>query len=119
MSPTFFFSYASNDSDDRLDRFFAEVNGRVRKLIGTKQDGFRDVNRIKAGDQWDEKLIDALLDSRAMVCLFSPSYFNSGVCAQELQVFLDRRLEYKRKKGKLPSSIIPVLWQPTAIPLSL
>src|SRR6266700_3474739 len=110
MATPFFFSYASIDSDPTLDKFFAEVSGRVRKLMGINQDGFRDVVRIKAGDQWDQKLVDELTATNAMVCLFSPAYFNSVVCAQELQVFLERRLDYKKKKGKLPSSIIPVLW---------
>ena len=120
MAP-FFFSYAHNDAlDDYLDDFFDEVNKRVRFLTGTKEDGFRDSKKLRAGDQWSKELAGVLSTTPAMVCLFSPSYFASTVCAQELQVFMERRRKYMdANPAKTPSNIIPVLWQYSDIPLAL
>jgi hypothetical protein len=120
MAP-FFFSYAHNDAlDDHLDDFFDEVNKRVRYLLGTKVDGFRDSVKLRAGDEWSKDLAAELATTPAMVCMYSPSYFRSQVCAQELAVFLERRKNYIHDNpGKRPSNIIPVLWQPCDIPLAL
>ncbi|MBZ5677176.1 MAG: toll/interleukin-1 receptor domain-containing protein [Acidobacteriia bacterium] len=121
MKP-FFFSYAHNDElgDGYLDEFFDEVNRRVRYLTGSREDGFRDTQAIRVGEQWSDELVDELSTSPAMVCLYSPSYFRSRVCSQELQVFLERRQQYiDQNPGKRPSNIIPILWQPDEIPWAL
>jgi hypothetical protein len=121
MPPPFFFSYAHNDAlDDKLLKFFTEVNKRVRMISGAKEDGFLDTARLKAGEEWSAQVVDALRTSPAMVSLYSPSYFQSTVCGQELQIFLERRHNYRlTHAGKRPGNIIPVLWQPEKIPLTL
>jgi hypothetical protein len=120
MAP-FFFSYAHNDAlDQHLEDFFDEVNKRVRFYTGTKVDGFRDKLDLRAGEEWSKELAAELAMTPALVCLYSPSYFQSKVCAQELQVFLERRRKYlDENPGKRPSNIIPVLWQPCDIPVAL
>ena len=124
MAAPFVFSYAHNDAigDSFVEDFFNEVNNRVRKLTGRSDDGFIDEERIRTGEVWSERLATELRASPAIVCLYSPSYFLSKVCALELQVFLDRRLLYRRQNpgaGPPPGAIVPVLWQPTSIALSL
>jgi hypothetical protein len=122
MPAPFFFSYAHNDtSDGHVDTFYDEVSRRVRFLTGRKEDGFRDVEKLRAGDEWSAELAAELCVSPAMVSLYSPSYFASTACAQEMQVFLERRARYRKLNvGKRPCSIIPVLWQPCdRIPWSL
>jgi hypothetical protein len=120
MAP-FFFSYAHNDAlDDHLDDFFDEVNKRVRFLTGTKADGFRDSKKLRAGEDWSRELAAELAVTPALVCLYSPSYFQSRVCARELQIFLERRRKYMEENpGKRPSNVIPVLWQPCEVPFAL
>jgi hypothetical protein len=116
MTP-FFFSYAHNDAldgtDGHLHKFYKELNELVRGLTGKSEDGFLDEKRLKAGDEWSKELADALCEAPVMVSVYSPSYFASTVCGQELQVFLERRSKYMEKNpGRRPSNIVPVLWQP-------
>src|SRR5205823_6042159 len=50
---------------------------------------------------------------KALVCMYSPSYFRSRVCSREMQVFLERREKYmEQNAGNPPVHIVPVLWQP-------
>lgn len=51
---------------------------------------FFDSEDIKTGDRWKEKLADALLRSRCLLCLWSPMYFQSHWCVAEWQAFLER-----------------------------
>jgi hypothetical protein len=119
----FFFSYAHNDTlAPHLDAFFKDLNTRVRLMTGTTTDGFRDDQKIRAGDVWSALVASELQTTPAIVCMYSPSFFNSQVCACEMQVFLERRAAYmNRQAGSLPANIIPVLWIPplTRIPVSL
>jgi TIR domain-containing protein len=118
----FFFSYAHNDAkgSPHLDAFFKEVSARVRFLTGAKEDGYRDEIGMRAGEVWSGALASQLNATRVLVALYSPSYFQSRVCARELQVFLERRRRYIRENvGKKPGNIIPVLWQVEPIPRSL
>lgn len=122
MPTPFFFSYAHNDAynDAQVQAFFTQVNKRVRFVTGLKTDGFIDKDRLQAGEEWKKAVVEELRAASAIVCLYSPSYFQSVVCGQELQVFLERRLQYMRlNPGKRPSNIIPVAWQPADVSLSL
>jgi hypothetical protein len=120
VASPFFFSYAHNDIDEHLTFFFEQVSARVRKLTGATEKGFRDTDDMRAGELWGPRLAAELNSCRALVALYSPSYFKSTVCARELQVFLERRRKYMRENvGRNPASIIPVLWQVGEIPRSL
>jgi hypothetical protein len=121
MPAPFFFSYAHNDAlDEHVDAFFSEVSKQVRYLTAAKEDGFRDTKDLRAGDLWSDRLADELRVSPAIVCLYSPSYFDSRICAREMQIFLERRAAYlQQNTGSRPSPIIPVLWQPGDTPWSL
>ncbi len=120
LAAPFFFSYAHNDVDDQLNYFYDELSSRVRKLTGVSLNGFRDTDDMRAGELWGTRLSAELNSCRALVALYSPSYFNSRICARELQVFLERRRKYMLEKtGRRPAAIIPVLWQVSEIPRSL
>jgi hypothetical protein len=120
VAAPFFFSYAHNDLDAHLSSFFDQVSDRVRKLTGVSVNGFKDTDDMRAGEEWGPRLAAELNSCRALVALYSPSYFNSRVCARELQVFLERRRKYMRERvGRRPAGIIPVLWQVSEIPRSL
>jgi hypothetical protein len=117
----FFFSYAHNDArDEHLLAFLKKLNVWVRGLSGVAEDGFCDKLDIRAGEKWSDELVDELKSGAVMVCMYSPSYFQSGICGREMQVFLERRHEdVLARSGSPPASIIPVLWLPTEIPDSL
>jgi len=51
---------------------------------------FVDEDSIEVGDRWPEKLKEALKLSRCMVCIWSPSYFQSSWCVSEWRSFLER-----------------------------
>jgi hypothetical protein len=60
-----------------------ERGGREAKL-------FVDEDSIEVGDRWPDKLKEALRLSRCMVCVWSPSYFQSSWCVSEWKSFLAR-----------------------------
>jgi TIR domain-containing protein len=60
-----------------------ELGGREPKL-------FVDEDSIETADRWPEKLREALRLSRCMVCVWSPSYFQSRWCVSEWRSFLAR-----------------------------
>jgi len=121
MARHFLFSYEHNEAiDDRLDEFFTILNLWVRGLTGINEDGFRDDEDLRSGEVWSKALVKELRASPAIVCVYSPSYFKSTVCASELQVFLERRQKHMREHvGSQPANIVPLLWQPASVPPSL
>ena len=48
---------------------------------------FYDSEDIRTGMRWRQKIATALLESRCMVCLWSPLYFRSKWCVAEWQTF--------------------------------
>jgi hypothetical protein len=119
----FLLSYARRDSkiaklrddgkpllpDPHFEAFLQRLNQKV--VIHTGRSGFVDETKIRAGDDWPEKLAEALSTAQTMVCLYSPSYFMSEHCGKEMQLFLERRRNYIRTKfGKAPANIIPLIW---------
>lgn len=60
-----------------------ELGGRPAKI-------FVDEDCIELGDEWPEALKLAVRRSRCMVCIWSPSYFQSSWCVSEWRSFLER-----------------------------
>src|ERR1700680_2375090 len=69
----FFFSYARDDSDEKLERFFKDLSDEVRiqKGLDAKASliGFRDTRSIKTGDDWPTEMKQALQTSRVLVSI--------------------------------------------------
>lgn len=55
---------------------------------------FIDSEDIRTGDRWKDKLSDALLRSRCLLCLWSPMYFQSQWCVAEWQTFMEREEKF-------------------------
>jgi hypothetical protein len=118
MAPYFFFSYARENDDALLRRFFTELENEVANLPGgpLAQAGFID-NEQTRGTEWNHTLEEALATTRVMVCMYSPVYFQKPYCGIEMEVMLRRRRTYQKEKPNAqPSNIIPVLWWPCENP---
>ncbi|MCW5983062.1 MAG: toll/interleukin-1 receptor domain-containing protein [Bryobacteraceae bacterium] len=58
---------------------------------------FLDLDSIETGEHWPDRLRDALRTSRRMVCVWSPSYFQSAWCVSEWKSFLERERRLKMR----------------------
>lgn len=108
----FFLSYARNDADEQLDRFFADLCKHVSQRLGlsnARRTGFRDVREIESGDRWPDELSRVLSTCRVFLALYSPSYFKSEYAGKEWSAFYSRIINQASLAHPL---IIPVLWLP-------
>jgi len=123
MSYSFFFSYASEDdrnSQGRVRWFFDRLYEKLKIAHGRVDDPFFAPRGIEPAENWREALQSALNSSAILVCLQSPLYFDSRICGQELEAFLQRRKFFRKAGGDPPDCIIPILWHPlTSVPKPL
>src|ERR1051325_4475874 len=107
MGAWFFFSYARQDRDDRLDRFYKELSKNVRlaKQLREDETAFFDQRSIEVGDVWTEKLREGLRTARVLVAICAPAYLASEYCGKELQACIDRI-----PAGAQSTAIFPVIW---------
>lgn len=87
-----FFSYKRHDLTLSWTR---EVSQRLtlwltEELGGIPARVFVDESCIEIGDKWPDSIKHALKHSRCMVCVWSPSYFQSPWCVSEWRSFLAR-----------------------------
>ncbi|HEX2209439.1 MAG TPA: TIR-like protein FxsC [Longimicrobium sp.] len=111
----FFFSYAREDHDQYLERFYEELSEEVRVRTGQNPPGFIDQQRIQVGEQWTQALFEALQTSRVLVAIYSPTYFGRPTCGREWGVFNLRQQAYReqfKRPDYTPPVILPVLWAP-------
>lgn len=112
----FFLSYARDDSDTYLRKFFEDLckETALRERLLDGEIGFFDTEAIQTGDFWQENLERALGTSRVLIGLCSPAYVNSEYCGKEFQAFRERVDSYVRQKrpAEAPRLILPILWGP-------
>lgn len=53
---------------------------------------FKDDREILSGSEWEKSIMKSLLNSRIMVAVLSPKYFNSEWCIREFQMFHYRQI---------------------------
>ncbi len=94
--PTFFFSHARQDRETPgkyLSRFFEDLEIKLAQWAGVslkeKRLGTID-SRLRMTEDWDAELSRGLSNSRALVAVLTPLYFNRPNCGKELAVFLLR-----------------------------
>jgi hypothetical protein len=115
----FFTSYARLDnSDAKLGDTVKKIEGRVRALMGAAADvniAFFDADDLRTGQEWEVRLGDTLKEAKIIVCMCSPTYVNSAYCAKEFEVFR-RRLIAAADQARGKVAIVPVVWEPGALP---
>lgn len=120
MQYLFFFSYASKNRDSYLMQFFEDLYRYVDLSMPLPANGetkvaFIDQRDIESGTEWNPALLEALQNSRMLVCAYSPHYFESDMCSREWHVFRLRHKSYRQNHPNYdaePIAIKPVMWFP-------
>lgn len=114
----FFFSYprAEARSDPYLMRFFDDLSKEICRLRGLDPEtrvGYRD-EVIDRGADWQRALMAGLTQSRTIVPLYMPSFYNSSDgCMRELELFESRMQGLQRRH----TVVKPVFWTTGAVPM--
>jgi hypothetical protein len=88
-----FTSYAQADREKHLEEFVTEFREQLGGLFGQVDRTtilFFDRDGVKAGDAWNETIIDAVRHAKVLICLMSPTYFGREWCGRELEMFSRR-----------------------------
>jgi F-box protein 11 len=113
-APKAFLSYAHAD-DDFLGGRIAALRDALQKAVrfrtGQPFDVFLDRDGIGLGQDWQDRLDEALAGARFLIPILSPSYLASGACRDELAKFL----ELERKAGR-KDLVLPILIEMVARP---
>jgi FxsC-like protein len=125
MSYSFFLSYAREDSraSTHLQEFYHNLATEVKKRSPALAEPFLEVEEIKTGEDWSERMKRALMTAKVLLCVVSPTYLTRDFCGKELAVFNERDLHYRKMLGddqlSRPPIILPVLWIPVKEPLPI
>jgi hypothetical protein len=100
-----FFSYRR---DAVSDAWHENLKNKLRFWVGEEADieevrVFFDKEEIRTGYRWREKIAKSLLESKCIVCIWSPQYFRSRYCVAEWLSF-HRRSELTNKNLVAPAS---------------
>src|SRR5437588_6624007 len=109
MSSWFFFSYARDDNKDGyLSTFYSDLCTEIHSVTNLSEEevGYLDLANNQLGDDWSERLKDALRTCKVLVSVCSPNYFNREYCGKEFQVCLDRQASRK----KTSTAMFSVIW---------
>ena len=91
--PAAFMSYVRfNDQHDdgQLSQFQERLAAEVRAQTGEEFPIFQDRNDIAWGQNWQQRIDEALDAVTLLVVIITPSLFRSPACRDEFQKFLDR-----------------------------
>jgi parallel beta-helix repeat protein len=92
-APAAFMSYVRfNDQHDdgQLSEFRDRLAAEVRAQTGREFAIFQDRNDIAWGQNWQQRIDEALDAVTLLVVIITPSLFNSPACREEVTRFLDR-----------------------------
>ena len=91
-APQAFLSYTRFDDEasyGAITRLREELERQVRAVTGDRGfEIFQDIDGIKFGENWPEKLDEALASVRFLIPVMTPSFFKSAPCRDELTKFL-------------------------------
>jgi FxsC-like protein len=115
--PVFFFSYAHQDWDDYLHRFYMDLDELVAARLGIEKTaaGFRDKFHIKLSAEWSRSLSVALWSCKVFIYVRTPRYFHSDYCGREWRIFTNRLEKFSKELNRpyeQPLLMLPLLWLP-------
>lgn len=78
----------------------------LRNELGRDPIIFWDRSGIASGDEWPLKLLSALAQSRCLIAIWSPAYFQSEWCRKELALMLARERHCGYRTLEKPGGLI-------------
>ncbi|WP_041939105.1 MULTISPECIES: toll/interleukin-1 receptor domain-containing protein [Frankia] len=117
MKSYFFVSYAAKEDRRWVQRFHADLEYELGRLVGSAVGGILDT-RPRPGMDADLALAAGAGRIRSMVALCSDPFFKDGWCGREWEVF-GARVENFSKAGatRLEDGFLRVLWRSTHDPV--
>ena len=103
--PVAFISYVRSDDvhdSGRITELRQRLEGEVKMQTGRVFDIFQDRNDLKWGQQWKERIEDALFGVTFLIPIVTPSYFQSEACKKEFDTFLIRERALGENRLILP-----------------
>jgi hypothetical protein len=101
------FSYSHSDAEvdpNIVEAFSSELEKRVdAKLVNAKFEIWRDNEKLRAGDYWDECIETAIISVHVFIILLTPKWISSDYCRNEFETF--RKAESARNSGRY---VIPI-----------
>ena len=89
-----FISYAhTDDTGGTITALVDEIKARQQRIDGQPMRIFFDREGIRDMDDWEMRILTALRQSRVMIAMLSPAYFESEYCRKEWAWFVDRETE--------------------------
>jgi hypothetical protein len=86
-----FFSYTHFDAEidpDLVDALTTRLARSVTaNLTNARFEIWRDVNNLRTGQRWDDRIGDAVRSSHVFLVLMTPKWFESDYCRKEYQIF--------------------------------
>ena len=91
-----FISYAhADDRDENREKVAAlveAIKADYLRVTGAALNVFFDTHAIRSMDDWEAKIHTGLRQSRMMVAVLSPSYFQSVFCRREWEIYVETEL---------------------------
>lgn len=88
-----FVSYGQSDNKDgSVTALIESIQKAHERFVPTKPlKIFFDLWGIRNSDEWDRRIHRGLIESKAMLAVLSPSYFNSEWCRREYDTFVEQQ----------------------------
>lgn len=101
--PVAFMSYVHSDNKyKRLTKFHKHLSDELEAQSGEEFPIFMDRKDIKWGQNWRERIEEALDAVTFFIPIITPKFFNSIECREELEQFLKREKKLRRKNFIFP-----------------
>jgi len=102
-----FFSYNHSDAEvdpHIVEAFSSELEKRVdAKLVNARFEIWRDKEKLRAGDYWNESIQTAIISVHIFIILLTPKLISSEYCRNEFEIF--KKVESARNAG---GYVIPI-----------
>lgn len=101
--PAAFMTYAHLDNKyGHLTTFCERLSDQVQMQLGYEFPIFQDRKDIQWGQNWRQRIEDSLDEVTFLIPIITPGFFNSGVCREEFERFVEREKRLKRNDLILP-----------------
>jgi F-box protein 11 len=100
-----FMSYAHKDDKHdfhQLSLFRDRLRGEVQVQTATDFDIFHDRSNIAWGQNWKQRIDEALDTTTFLLVFLTPNFFNSPECKREVRKFIEREKQLGRMDLILP-----------------